>query len=213
MVVYVGQTSDRRFETDIARFQLGRIWTNAKPRAAYDREPLAVDNGAYSSWRQGKPWNGDKFLRHIDRVYETGLSPDWVVIPDVVGNARESIARSWTWVDRIPDEWPKLLALQDDYTPEAAEHFAPLIDGIFLGGLPEFQATNARPWRQWCNDRGLLFHWGGVGKFWKLQAAYDLGCDSVDSSQMLWSRTHWSRWMRAIRGLGSDANLFNRDEG
>lgn len=209
MVVYVGQTSSHEFEAHIARLRLGRIWTSAKPRQAYEGEPLAVDNGAYSAWRSGKEWSGDKFLRHIDRVHETGLTPDWVVIPDVVGDGRQSIAQSWKWVDRIPDEWPKLLALQDGYTLEAAEHFAPLIAGVFLGGLPQFQWSTAHDWLAWCRERDLVFHWGGVGKLWELKAAHDMGADSVDSSQMLWSRRHWQQWERAYGQLGTTPVLLH----
>lgn len=208
MVVYIGQTSDSRFVQDIEAFGWGRIWSTARAQRCQPDEPTAIDNGAYSAWRSGRPWDGGKFLARLERIQADELVPDWVVIPDAVGEAVASVKRSWKWVGRLPDGWPRYFAVQDGVRIEAVEAFVPHVDGIFLGGLPEFQHRTAGGWVRFAHERGLKAHWGGLGKAWELRAAIQHGFDSVDGSQMLWSREKWSGWKRLWKAETSQARLL-----
>src|SRR5262245_41881285 len=46
--------------------------------------PYALDNGAYTAFTNGEPWNEQAWRQMLAKARLSGKAPRWVLIPDVV---------------------------------------------------------------------------------------------------------------------------------
>jgi hypothetical protein len=105
------------------------------PKSGYRIEPgwiWAADNGCF-----GKGYPGDEaWLSWLQRFNaEQKASCLFVTAPDVVGNSRESLARSLPFLPIIKDlEYPVALVTQDGMHPDDVPWQQ--IDWLFIGGTP-----------------------------------------------------------------------------
>ena len=157
---------------------LGFLYPPERLFGPYPHLPYALDNGAYGAWKNDAPWDQGTFERALDWVSSQTMGPMWVVVPDVVGDADETM-RSWeVWAPRIRERGFELaLAVQDGMTPKAVlEHTDPEV--IFVGGT--------RDWKQhsmagWTRSFGRV-HVGRVNGLRDLMACHRLGVESVDGT-------------------------------
>ena len=83
--------------------------------------PYAIDNGAWSAFNQGKPFDAHKFRKILAWSATQEISPDWVVLPDIVAGGLESLEFSMCWLDEVSEYTTRpLLAVQDGMTPQHA---------------------------------------------------------------------------------------------
>ena len=148
---------------------------------------FAVDNGAYSAWAQGKPWDPSVFLRILRRCEETGLRPEFAVLPDIVGGGYESLRRSHYWRIVLDDLFPGFrwaLAVQDGMTPESVYGFAvpEQIATVFVGGTLEWKLATMGQWAEFAHARGMECHVGRMGSVERMMMADRAGADSIDST-------------------------------
>src|SRR5690242_19200679 len=80
--------------------------SNPTPRAGFRH---AVDNGAFRSYLRQIPFDGDGFMRLVERH---GASADFVVIPDKVAH-RDSLEFSSSWISHLRGLKKLLLPVQD----------------------------------------------------------------------------------------------------
>ena len=209
MTVYVGETTGPATDRKLAPLGWGRLWSFRIPTPPVG-EPIALDNGAFRAWKNGTEWDGHRFERYIERVHATGITPDFCALPDIVGSADETLCRSWHWIDRFPNGWPLYLVLQDGMEPgDALDHFVPLLAGVFLGGTDAFK-PRARDWCEWAHHRGLKFHYGRCVQG-RLRTAHAIGADSIDTTQLMWSKNLWRNYVCLHRSLIEQPNLFNQE--
>jgi len=173
----------------------------------YPGEPWGLDNGAFRDWKDGKVFDGDQFMRVMDKAAAMPEPPYLAVLPDRPGLGAESLALSWSWLDRVPREWPWYLALQDGMAPEDAEPFLGHITGLFLGGTNRFKAQAAR-WRGVATNHGLGFHYGRCGTMNKIAHAVEVGADSLDSALAMWTRSRWIGFVDALTLGVPQGDLF-----
>lgn len=163
--------------------------------------PWGIDNGAYSGFDE------EKFRRLLARAAGQPRLL-WVVAPDVVGDARATLARFREWHPEFRAAGvPVALVGQNGAEAETVpwDDF----ECFFVGGCPECRACGyvlpgARPGercpkcrrrlREWklspssavlCAEakrRGKQLHMGRVNSLRRLRVAHDRGCDSVDGS-------------------------------
>jgi hypothetical protein len=170
-----------------------------------------LDNGAYRNWLAGESFDGDTYLRAVDRAVsvETPDTPIYfAVIPDIVAGGLESLTFSLAWLDRMPQTWPLYLAVQDgictnDITPDITSK----ISGIFLGGSNRYKAT-AAIWANFAHTHNLQFHYGRAGTPWKLLHAMESGADSLDSAFPLWTQKRWNWFLYLYDNGHPQYNLF-----
>ena len=148
---------------------------------------FAVDNGAYSAWIQGKPWNPAPFLAILSRCAERGLKPDFAVLPDIVGGGDKSLARSHYWRIALSDLFPRMkwaLAVQDGMTEESVYGYAikGQIETIFVGGTMDWKLRTMDRWIAFAHERGLTCHVGRIGTVDRMVQADTAGADSIDST-------------------------------
>ena len=183
------------------------------PDEAVKRAPhMALDNGAFTCWGKGYPFQSAVFLRTLERCYKLGVSLDWIVIPDIVAGGVRSLDFSVSWVVPVAGPLhtaPRLaLVVQDGMTVQHVRHCGLLttrrVSCIFVGGTLEWKWATASEWVSFAHGEGMICHIGRCGTVDALERAEEAGADSVDSSS--WARNgSWGivdRWRegRAAEG-------------
>jgi hypothetical protein len=140
--------------------------------------PYVIDNGAWTAFKQGRPFDPDPFLRLLDKM---GADADWVVVPDVVDGGLESLAMSVEWLPRL--RGLRLMIPVQDRMEDA--DLAPLLSpdvGIFIGGTDAWKEATAARWAQLARRHGARCHMGRVNSIRRIIVASAAGCDSFDGS-------------------------------
>lgn len=194
----VGSTRDRRYLADIRELGWGRVFCG-KP-SPYPGEPWALDNGAFAAWSNGKPFNAEKFAKKAHEY--APLRPIFGVLPDMVGRGAESLALSLSWLPRLPASVPWYLAVQEGMTEEMVRPSLDRVAGLFLGGASIHFKRTASAWSALAHRHGKRFHYARASTANHVRYAYDVGADSCDTTQALWSLEHWAKFKATVRGLG-----------
>lgn len=142
--------------------------------------PYALDNGAWSDFQQGKPFDDDAFERLLDRF---GEGADWIVLPDIVEGGQRSLDLSRRYLNRVVGLCPiTLIAVQDGIEPhDVAAHVNASV-GIFLGGSTKWKLARMADWGQFCADQECYYHVARVNTRQRFRMAAASGAHSVDGS-------------------------------
>ena len=138
--------------------------------------PFALDNDAFTAWKDNKPWDEGAWFRMLEEIKMRGLKPNWVAIPDVVGNKEKTLAK-WTMYARaVMDRgWPLAFCVQDGMTPVDVPLRA---DVIFVGGTDGWKFPNLPMW----TASFPRVHCARVTSQKMIEACEKLGCESVDGT-------------------------------
>lgn len=142
--------------------------------------PWAIDNGAYTGF------DARSFRRLLLKAVDQPRLC-WVVAPDVVGDARATIALFRDWQPELAaSRFPVALAGQDGLEDLEVPYGA--MDCLFVGGSTRWKLSlAAADLMVEAKRRGLRVHVGRVNSLRRLRMAYERGADSVDGSS-------YSRW-------------------
>lgn len=203
--VLLGSTGDRELLKELRELRWGRMWVDRKP-TPYEGEPWGFDNGAFTDWKGGKPFDADRFQRRLEAAYAVGR-PYLAVCPDIVAGGKRSLDFSLEWMTRLPSDWPWYLAVQDgmrfgDLIP-AIDEFS----GVFLGGTNAFK-LQAIDWRRFADHNGKPFHYARAGTLKKLDHAKRIRSTSLDSCFPLWTRSRFQTFVRHWKDGGPQLALF-----
>lgn len=154
-------------------FSPGGFWNNSID--------FALDNYVFASWKQGRKWDSEKFIAHLDRVKLSGKSPLWVVCPDAVGDCSETRQLWDEWSPRLRSEygWSLAYAVQDGQTIEDVPTDA---DVIFVGGTTEWKRSTIS---MWCGNF-LRCHVARINTYRWLWYCHKCGAESIDGTGWLW---------------------------
>jgi len=174
-------------------------------QAPWHRMNYAIDNGAYSTYLSGDPWDGDRFLDGCDRIYAHGQRPLWCAVPDVVCDAAQTLKMWEEWKrilrNRYPN-WPLAFVAQDGMgladLPNTAEV-------IFIGGSTLWKRSVLREWPHVLPR----VHVGRINSWEWLLACHDAGVESIDGTG--WIR-HPERLCDLERYLQITTDGTSRDE-
>lgn len=157
-------------------------------RTVKDAPYFAIDNGAFSAYKNGVPWDKKAFLKLIDRYFDQREIPDFIVVPDIVAGGLESLEFSAQWVHKIVVHagTRKYLAVQDGMPVELVKRELNHFGGIFVGGSLEWKYKTAGQWIKLAHKLGMPCHIGRVGTLDKIVWASRIGADSIDSTS--WGR-------------------------
>lgn len=201
MIFITGDTYGGRVEQLLKPLGIGRMFSIRPPRP-YEGEPWGFDNGAYVNWKHGQPFDGDEYLRRINKVLDVP-NPYLTVVPDLVAQGLHSLDFSLRWLDNLPKRLPWYLAVQDGMKLEDVESVIHRFSGLFLGGSDGFKAT-AWHWSQLAHRRGKKFHYGRCGTLRKLRHAIDIGTDSADSAFILWRADRFYQFVSELQTYKSN---------
>jgi hypothetical protein len=146
------------------------------------------DNGKFHAAIHNKPWGANPFKRLIAKYQDY----DFVVYPDVpqiyrtydavVGRklALASLKESEQYFGEIPR--PAYLAVQDYMMQIDIIPYLDEIDGIFVGGSPEWKIKTMFDWANFAKAHKKKSHAGRINPYELLRYAHFSGLDSVDGS-------------------------------
>jgi hypothetical protein len=144
-----------------------------KPRAWI---PYFLDNGAYKYWANNQPFNEQLFWEHLTNAKWSRIKPDFVVMPDCVGDHDRTLELWHNFAPRVRYLFDFKLAFvaQDGCTPD----LVPDCDFVFMGGTDDFK----KPLLKDFADRFQNLHVGRVNNLDFVYRCFELGITSVDGT-------------------------------
>lgn len=184
--LYAAHTTGARNRATLWRLGFGLLgsaayrWTD-EDWCALDRggRGWALDNGAWSAFRDGAPFNADAFRQAVS---EAGRL-DFVVCPDVVMDAERTRAmqREWLkWTMEHADARRVLLPVQNGMENDDL----PLGDriGVFVGGDDAWKDATIGFWARRARRAGAYCHVGRVNTAARVERCAYHEVDSCDGS-------------------------------
>ena len=152
----------------------------------------ALDNGAWSAYTQGRPFDDRAFSVALRKM---GRDADWSVVPDIVAGGHASLDLSLRWLRRVLDETPiAMIAVQDGMTPADVAGFVGQRVGIFVGGSTAWKLETMGQWASVGRECGAWVHVGRVNTARRIKACQIAGVNSFDGTSV-------SRFAKTIRPL------------
>lgn len=180
---------------------------NSVSRVVSWRVPWCVDNSAYRADR----FSEARFLALCERCALAEAKPQWVAVPDVVGDHAATRHLFWKWLPRLEKfHLPLAFVAQDglDYYMDDVpwEH----ISCVFVGGTNVFKEDSTIDIAQRCRQQGRLCHLGRVNGRRRLRLAIHNGCDSVDGSSLSRFALTWlPKFAEDARQLETEGRLID----
>lgn len=168
--------------------------------------PFALDNDAYSAWEKQKPWDEEAWVKMLNTVWVSKLSPLWVLVPDVVAD-RAGTLEKWNHYQPLASRygWPLAFAVQDGMTPSDVPGDA---DVVFVGGTTEWKWRTVKTWA----SNFPRVHVGRVNSIQKLWDCEKLGIESVDGTGWFRDSEHNGKALLLehwIEGNKDTQNIFS----
>ena len=162
--------------------------------------PFALDNGAWSAFVKGKPFDAHAYRWAIGRI---GAQAAWTVIPDVVGDAAATLSLADQWWPELL-HLPLMLAVQDGMEgslPKIKQWLDRGLTGLFVGGSTEWKIRTIPLWCSLAQASGALCHVARVNSVRRLKLCLDSGAHSIDGSSP-------SRWPGKAELLSDCVNRY-----
>jgi hypothetical protein len=179
--------------------RLGHLYSPGGERGPWPWFPFALDNGAFSCWDPETnvfdyaKWaiKEEQWRRLLFWAQAASIKPRWAIVPDVPGNAIETLKRWAIFAREVQDSRiPLAVAVQDGMTVADIQQLQPTPDVICIGGTTEWKWATVEQWAKL--GRCHLLRCSSVEKLDYLES---LGIESCDS-------TAWNRGDRHIRLAG-----------
>lgn len=146
---------------------------------------VIIDNGAYPAWRDGRELTLAEQVDGIRAAMEH-LDPEWIVLPDVVADARASWWRTLAGAADLEDVGlhRTMVVAQDGMRPEdVAALAAELGAGVFIGGSD--WAFKSRMMHGLAALDVRHVHVGRASQPTHIEACCEIGAQSCDSTSYL----------------------------
>lgn len=156
---------------------LGFIATPAQGNRRPPGVAWCADNGCFSNrWDEGRWWSF--LVAHAEAASDCLFA----VAPDVVGDAKATLAKSEPWLPKIRAlGYPAALVAQDGLEDLLVPWAS--FDCLFIGGTTEWKlGPEARALTAEAKARGKWVHMGRVNSERRWLYAEAIGCDSVDGT-------------------------------
>ncbi len=203
LIAYASRTGTRR-NLDTLRRHDWRLLVSATGCLRSEGFPYALDNGAWTAYQQGKPFDERAFVVALRKL---GANADWTVLPDIVCGGQASLETSLRWMRVVLDESPRaLLAVQDGLMPDDVRGFLGARVGIFVGGSTEWKESTIETWAKLGRETGCWVHVGRVNTARRIALCTTSGVTSFDG-------TSASRFAKTVHPLDSarrQMGLFNK---
>lgn len=179
MISYASRTGTKR-NLDAMRASGWRLLVSAAGVLRHEGFPYALDNGAWSAFTQGRPFDEAAFSRALRAL---GADADWTVIPDIVAGGLASLDMSLRWMRAVLDESPRgMIAVQDGMAPADVVSFIGPRVGLFVGGSTAWKLATMRQWADLANERGAWCHIGRVNSARRIGMCVASGAHSFDGT-------------------------------
>lgn len=180
MISYASATNSPRNLDAMERHGWRLLYTPFSTSRVTSRFAYCLDNGAWTAFQQGRPFDEAAFTRLLRSA---GTHADFVVIPDVVAGGAESLAFSLRWMRRVLDETERgLIAVQNGMQPGDVESLIGQRVGIFVGGDTAWKLATMPTWSELARKRGAWVHVGRVNTCRRINLCHAAGVDSFDGT-------------------------------
>lgn len=205
MICYASRTGTRRNLEALRRAGWGLMVSRAGVWRTEGFEHVAIDNGAWSDYQAGRPFDADAYERFLEWVEAQAGAPDFIVLPDIVAGGMESLGLSLRYLNRCAAASPLvLIAVQDGIEPADVASYVGAGVGIFLGGSTAWKLARMKAWGEFCAERGLYYHCARINTTRRMNLAIWSGADSVDGS----SASRYAVTLPMLDGARRQGDLF-----
>lgn len=177
----------------LIRSVMGNRFVDANLSEIVNGFKWAMDNSAFSG-----NFNAENYKIKMGAMSKRKETCLFVVAPDVVGDAKSTIALYPEWREIIrsfgfPAAFVGQDGLEDYGLPDD-------FDAFFIGGSTKWKLSRmARELAQEAKQRGKWLHMGRVNSLARIHYADSIGCDSVDGTHIIFEPRRASRrlvaWM------------------
>lgn len=164
----------------------GHCWSPQK-QTPHDN-PWFLDNGVYSAWDNDRDWYPEPWAEALMNCREKmPRDPDFVVLPDALGDAEKTLARSRRLADNVFPDWTRAFAVQDGMSVTFALDAADELDCgyLFIGGTAEWKRRTAEDFIGPAHNAGLRVHIARPSLPGGIMWARDIGADSIDTTSIV----------------------------
>ena len=158
--------------------------------------PYALDNGAWGAFKNGGAFDADGFWRVLERWGDafdrraasrgawcgSAQRPDFIVCPDIVAGALDSLDLSLRWLPYVRQYGPPLIAVQDGMRPEHVEEYIGPGCGIFVGGSTGWKWSTLAIWAAVARLYRCHLHVGRVNSARGIRVCRAHGVTSADGT-------------------------------
>lgn len=181
LIAYASRTGTRR-NLAALRDARWRLLVSAAGSLRPEGFPYALDNGAWSAYSRGQPFDEPAFARALRKL---GAGADWTVLPDIVAGGAPSLDLSLRWMRMVLDESPvALLAVQDGMTVNDVRPFLGPRVGVFVGGSTAWKLKTMSAWCTLAAELGCWSHVGRVNSRIRIRACQTAGATSFDGTSV-----------------------------
>ena len=199
IIAYASRTGTRR-NLAALRSCGWRLLVSAAGCLRHEGFRFALDNGAWSAYTQGRPFNVQAFSVALRKL---GSRADWTVLPDIVAGGIPSLELSLSWMRAVLDESPTaLLAVQDGMEPSDVRGFLGQRVGLFVGGSTAWKLRTLDAWGALGRDVGCWVHVGRVNSARRISNCVVAGAHSFDGTSASRFSVQTPRLDSARRQLG-----------
>lgn len=162
-----------------------------------EHDEFAIDNGAFSGFRR------DKFMSILARESEAKHRCRFVVVPDIVADARRTEEAFEYWKYKLSG-WPLALAAQDGVENRTIPWKA--IQAIFIGGSTAWKlGDHAKAVIRCAQAIGKYVHVGRVNSPGRFEYFESLGVDSIDGTGL----SRYTHMREKIWNAHNQPNLYS----
>jgi hypothetical protein len=179
MIAYASRTGTKR-NLDAMRANGWRLLVSAKGVLRTEGFKYCLDNGAWSAFTSGQPFDAYAFEKAFEKL---GEAADFVVVPDIVCGGQKSLDFSLRWLERLRGSPAKLLlATQNGIKPDdVREYLSPAV-GLFVGGDTTWKLATLHSWSILARRRRCHVHIGRVNSAKRIDLCARAGAHSVDGT-------------------------------
>lgn len=183
MIAYASRTGTRRNLAALAAAGW-RLMVSARGTLRTEGFRYALDNGAWTSFQRGEPFDAGAFERPVARL---GADADWIVVPDIVMGGLASLRFSRLWLGRLRRRRTLrgatfLIAVQNGMESRHVRRLIGPRVGIFVGGDTAWKLATMAMWARLAHARGAICHVGRVNSVRRIRLCAAAGVDSFDGS-------------------------------
>lgn len=187
MIAYASRTGTRR-NLAALRNAGWHLIVSAKGVLRTEGFPYALDNGAWTAFQKGEPFDVMAFEKAVTML---GAGADWIALPDIVMGGIASLDMSVSWLRKLRRRVALksaryMLVVQNGMeTGTMLARVKQIVRagvGIFVGGDTDWKLATVRLWATIAHSFGQICHVGRVNSQKRIEWIGDAGADSFDGS-------------------------------
>ncbi len=180
LMAYASRTGTRRNLAALRSAGWGLLVSACGALRTEGFSTYALDNGAWSAYRNSRPFDENAFLIAVERL---GSGAQFIVVPDIVCGGLASLRFSESWLPRIDGVGRRrLLAVQNGMVPADVRGLLAADVGIFVGGDTPWKEKTLPLWGDLAREMSCYLHVGRVNTARRIRLCQLAGAMSFDGT-------------------------------